>query len=246
MVGILDSAVLFGQGNQGFNPITDDISQYIPSLSVLMDSAIYFDPKIEFRDLQIEINKRKAISVKRQWSKNVGFVADVRYGTFDNYSLSDVNSLNPSYSYAKREEFKFGYGAYLKYPLSDLYDRRNQILIAQAENEQAESMLKLEKNEKRQIILKQYYNLLLTQKLLKIKAKSFETAKINLQIAEKEFLDGIIPVSEFARLSDIVSRSEMDFETTKMDFLTEYMILEELTGIKLRPIKEIKSSNENN
>lgn len=246
LFGIFNSITLSGQEKSTFNPITDDISQYIPPLSVLMDSAIIMDPKIDFRDLQIEINERKSKSARRQWSKNFGLVADFRYGTFDNYSLNDAGALNPSYTYAKREELKFGYGAYLKFPLNDFYDRKNQIMIAQAETSQAESMLKLERNEKRQIILKQYNDLVLSQKILKIKAKSYETAKINLQMAEKEFLDGIIPVSEFARLSDIVSRSEIDFETIRMDFLTNYMMLEEITGIKLRTIKEIQATNENN
>ena len=119
-------------------------------------------------------------------------------------------------------------------------------MIAQAETRQAESMRYLERNEKRQIILKQYNALILSQKLLRIKARSFETAKISLQMAEKEFLDGIIPVSEFARLSDIFSGSEIDYETIYMEFLTNYMMLEEVTGIKLNPIKAIQSSNENN
>lgn len=238
--GICCSLQLTAQDKATFNPLTDDISEYIPPLSVLLDSALSNDPKIDFRLLQIEVNERKFKSVRRQWARNFGVQADFRYGTFDNLSVSDAGTAVPTNVYSTREEFKFGYAAYVKFPIIDFIDRNNQLQLAKAEIYQAESMSHLERNEKRQLVLRQYNELILAQKLLRIKVKSLETARINMQMAEKEFLNGIIPVSEYSRLSESVSGTEIDYETSKMNFLTTYQILEEITGTRFNVLMKYK------
>lgn len=238
--GICCSLHLTAQEKATFNPLTDEISEYIPPLSVLLDSALSNDPKIDFRILQIEVNERKFKSVRRQWTRNFGVQADFRYGTFDNLSVNDAGSTNPTNLYNTREEFKFGYAAYVKFPIIDFIDRNNQLQLAKAEIYQAESMTHLERNEKRQMVLLQYNELILAQRLLRIKIKSLETARINMLMAEKEFLNGIIPVSEYSRLSESVSGTEIDYETTRMSFLTNYQILEEMVGYKFNVLMKYK------
>ena len=49
--------------------------------------------------------------------------------------------------------------------------------------------------------------------------------------------DGIISVSEYSRISEIVTRTEIDLENSRMEFLTAYMILEEITGIRFNLIR---------
>ena len=51
-------------------------------------------------------------------------------------------------------------------------------------------------------------------------------------MAEKQFLNGIINIAEYSSVTEIVSRSEADFESSKMEFRTAYMLLEEIVGIK--------------
>ena len=104
--------------------------------------------------------------------------------------------------------------------------------------EQAQSFSKYQRSDLRQTIIKQYNDLIVKYRILKIKSKYAETSKVSIQMAEKDFLNGIISVAEYTRLSGILSSTETDLESAKMDFRTAYMILEEIIGIKFHIIKD--------
>ena len=82
--------------------------------------------------------------------------------------------------------------------------------------------------------------MIVKHKLLKIKSKYAETAKINMEMAEKQFLNGVVSVAEYSAITEIVSRSEADYESSKMDFRTAFMILEEIVGIKFNLTDKLK------
>jgi hypothetical protein len=58
-------------------------------------------------------------------------------------------------------------------------------------------------------------------------------------MVEKEFLNGVIPLTEYARMSGIVSGSEAEFENARMAFMTAYMLLEEVVGMKFNLVNTI-------
>jgi outer membrane protein TolC len=87
---------------------------------------------------------------------------------------------------------------------------------------------------------------LLKQRLLKIKSKNLSTARVNMEMVEKEFQNGVVSVTEYARISDIVARNESDFETARTDYVTAYMILEEMIGFSLGAQPSTNNTNENN
>jgi len=223
-----------------FNPLEDQIADFLPSLSELLDSAVINDPYVDFRQYATEINKKNLISTKRNWSRTLGVQADFRYGTFDNYSINDAAGSNPSVLYATRTEFKFGYAAYINFPLYELYNRHNLIELNKIEIEQARSMVKVQQNQRRETLIRQYNDLILAHELFKIKAKYLETSRINLQMVEKEFVNGVISVTEFARLSEIASRTEADYVSAKSNMLTAFMLLEETVGMKFNISKDIR------
>jgi len=53
-----------------------------------------------------------------------------------------------------------------------------------------------------------------------------------MEMVEKSFINGTITLTEYSSLTEIASRAEADFETSKMEFRTAYMILEEIVGMK--------------
>jgi hypothetical protein len=53
---------------------------------------------------------------------------------------------------------------------------------------------------------------------------------------EKEFQNGLIPVVEYVRVSDIVSNVEADYEKAKSEFISSRMILEDLAGFPFTAI----------
>ena len=69
---------------------------------------------------------------------------------------------------------------------------------------QAQSMTEVQRDETRQLVIRQYNDLILKQRLLRIKSKYPEALRINMQMVEKEFTNGIISVTEYVPLHFIL------------------------------------------
>ncbi len=254
-IAILSLLILFQLGFAGrlhpqqqkrFDPLKDDIGSILPSLASLMDSAIANNPYIQFRDLQIIVNNCKLKSNQIEWMRNIGFSADVRYGNFYNYSQNDVGGVQPPAVATTRAETKWGGAVYFKFPVYELVNRKNQLKMAGIEVEQAQKMAEVQRDEVRQLVIRQYNELVLKQRLLKIKSKFFETSKISMQLVETEFLNGVIPLTEYTRLSEAASRTAVDYEVSRTDFLTAYLVLEEIVGIDFQLTNQISTTDEGN
>ena len=161
----------------------------------------------------------------------MGVQADSRYGTFDNFSANDNGQFTTLLN-TTNKQFNYGFGVYMKLPIYDLLNRKNQLKQAKNEVEMARSLGEVQETEIRQMVIKQYQDALLRQRLIRIKAQNLGNARVNMEMVEKEFRNGIIPVSEYARISDIVYRAETDYELAKTEFITSKLLLEEIVGFK--------------
>ena len=224
----------------------DNIESILPPLETIIDSAIKNDFYVKFRDQQITVNDSKLKAERSGWTKNLGIQTDVRYGTFDNFSTNTAAGQNPNLFATRSNQLNYGAGAYLKIPIYDIVSRKSQIRLAKAEVEQAQSLSQDQRNTVRQTVIKQYNDLIVKHRILKIKSKYAETSKINMAMAEKEFLNGVIPITEYSRQSESASRTETDFETSLMDFKTAYMLLEEIAGVKFLKNNKIPLSHDGN
>ena len=221
------------QQANGFDLLKDNIELLLPPLETILDSALKRNPDVKFRDMQVIMNEHKLKAFKADWTRNLGIQTDALYGTFDNISSNTTNGgSNPAMLTTKSSQLNYGAGAFIKIPLYNLINRKNQNKLAKAEIEQAQNSSQAQRNVVRQLVIKQYNEVILKHRLLKIKSRYAETAKINLAMAEKQFLNGVITVAEYSSTTEIVSRSETDFESSKMEFRTAFMLLEEIVGIK--------------
>jgi outer membrane protein TolC len=207
-----------------------DTSGSFPPMSVVIDSAIKNNALLKYRNQEINAKESNLKSQQVSWTKNVGIQADTRYGTFDNFSTNTSEGQTPSILATKSSQFNYGVGAFVKIPFYDLFNHKNQINIAKSELNQAESMAEAQREEITQMVIRQYNDLILKQRLLKIKSQNMESSKINMQMGETQFKSGVINLSDYVRISDIVSRAEADYESARADFITAYMVLEEIAG----------------
>ncbi len=215
-----------------FDPLNEDIIEKLQPLNALIDSAIVNDPYVRFRDLQVIVNQCKLKSEQSYWLRNLGVQSDARYGTFNNFSTNYAEGQYPDISATQTSQIKWGIGAFIKFPIIDIVNRKNLLTLAKTEIEQAESMSRLQKNEIRQLVIKQYNELVLRQNILKIKAKYLALINTNVMMVEKEFQNGVVAISEYTRVMGIYTSAESDFETARVEFLTAYMLLEEIVGFK--------------
>lgn len=222
----------FAQQNKEPDLMNDNIESMLPPLETIIDSAIAKNPFVKFRDLQITVNTHKLKSDRADWTRDIGFQTDVRYGTFDNFASNVVQGQNPALISTRNTQTNYGVGAYIRIPFYDFLNRKNQIKLSKAEIEQAKSYSMVQRNELRQLVIRQYNEVIIKQRLLRIKTKYTETSRIHMQMVEKQFISGAITLTEYSSLSEIASRAESDLESSKMEFRTAYMILEEIVGMK--------------
>lgn len=223
----------------------EDFEASLPSLQVLIDSALTKNPYVRFRELQIRVNNYRLKSGRSHWTNSLGLQSDLRYGTFDNFSTNTNEGQVPSMIATRNNQLNYGVGAYIKFPLSELTDRKNLVNIAKTEVEQAKNMAEVQRQEIRQLVIKQYNELVLKMKLLKIKSKHLETSRINIEMAEKEFKSGALSVTEYSRISEIVTLAETDYQTVYAEFSTAYMLLEEIVGFRFIKNNTLSIKNEN-
>jgi len=228
------------------DPKSTDFNIEIPPLSLLIDSAYAHNAFVEYRDLDVQVQQRNLKTDRTYWLRNIGLQTDVRYGSFDHFTTNSVEGEVPTNVTLTSNEIRYGVGAYIKLPLSDAVNHRNQDKIGKLEIAKAERMAEIQREQVRQLVIRQYNDLLLKMRLFKIRVRELETARINQQMADKEFVNGVIQMTEFARISGITTGIESNYEITRTDVITDLMILEDMTGMKFKIIQLAPESNENN
>jgi outer membrane protein TolC len=203
-----------------------------PPLEVLLDSALKHNALVNFRKLEITGKESNLASQRNNWLRNLGMQGDARYGTIDAFS-TNVNGVYSNSLNTSTKLVNYAAGVYFKIPIFDIVNRKTQIRQAKAELEQAKYMVKAQEDELRQMVIRQYQDLLLKQKLLVIKSQNLGSGSVNIEMVEKQFRNGTIPLMEYVRISDMNARIQTDYEMAKSEFLVSKQILEELVGFSL-------------
>ena len=201
----------------------------LPPLKVVIDSVLKRNAMLKFRKSHINVKESTLASERIYWTRNIGIQADSRYGTLNNFSNSDDGVANTAFS-TLSTQYNYSIGFYIKFPVFDMLNRKNQVRLAKFEVDEAKNMAEFQEDEIRQTIIKLYQDLILKQKLLLIRSKGLSDGKINMQMIEKEFRNGIVPVAEFIRITSITSNLEVDYETAKAEFTTAKQVLEDMAG----------------
>lgn len=219
----------FAQTGGKADSINDQVELELPPLLTLIDSAIRHNAMIEFRKHEIEEKTLNITTQRNYWLRNLGVQSDTRYGTFDNF-LSSANSGGTTLQSITTKQFNYGFGFYIKLPVFDVVNRKTQIKQAKAELDQARSMAQALEDDIRQVVIRQYHDILLKQKLLSIKSQSYGSASVNMDMVEKQFRNGLIPIVEYVRISDITSKTHAEYEVAKADFILAKKLLEDFVG----------------
>lgn len=200
-----------------------------PPLNVVIDSVLKQSAMLSFRNSNI-LAKESALATERiYWTKNLGLQADYKYGNMNN-SLANGDDDDDSRVLTTTKQFTYSTGVYLKVPLFDGLNRKNQIQLAKSEVEGAKAMADAQKEEIRQRVILLYQDLLLKQKILQIRSRSLGDARVNMQMVEKEFRNGVVPISEYVRISGMTTNMEAAYETAISEFVTAKKILEDMAG----------------
>jgi hypothetical protein len=54
---------------------------------------------------------------------------------------------------------------------------------------------------------------------------------MNMQMVEKEFRNGVVPISEYVRITTITAEAEVAFESVMSEFIIAKKTTEDMTGL---------------
>tara|TARA_B110000240_G_C13412736_1_gene415907 strand:+ start:177 stop:926 length:750 start_codon:yes stop_codon:yes gene_type:complete len=219
---------------QGQTSELDDISLSgsefkFPPLQVVIDSVLKRSSTVSFRKFNVQSKEATLATERIHWSRNIGFQADTRFGNLSNFATSE-DGLSNTAALTTARQFNYSVGLFLKFPLFDAINRKNQIKLAESEVEAAKSMAEFEKEQIRQTVIKLYQDLILKQKLLKISSISLGNGRVNKQMVEKEFRNGVVPLSEYVRINGITTSIERNYEIAMSEFIISKQLLEDMAG----------------
>ncbi|BAO75964.1 TolC family protein [Winogradskyella sp. PG-2] len=226
------NAVAYAQDTIVDSKKPESFKLLIPMLNVLIDSALTNNGMLGYRKNEIEVKKANLKAKRRNWTRNFGIQADTRYGTFDNFS-NNISGPNTVTLASTTTQTNYGVGLYLKIPVFDIFNRKSDIKQAKAEISQAESLVEFQEYEIRETVIRYYEDLVLKENLLEIQATNLSDAKVNNEMAKKEFTNGQMEIYEYIRISDITAGVATEFEKAKSNLLLAKKLLENYTGVKI-------------
>lgn len=222
-----------------FNPLVDNIQDKLPPLEILIDSAIKNAPLIRMQEAQISLAKYQLKEFKAGLTKNIGLTSSFKWGNSYAYSTSETAGGTPSEFLTFGNQTYFNVGVSLKLPFFDVINHKNS--VNQGKRQIEARLLRKEEiiRETKQSVIFTYQNLLLHQDLLKVKNEAQVTSTLQVKMAEKEFLNGKISISELARVTQTHSANVYSYKQDRMLFYRQYLILEQLVGMKFNLLSEI-------
>ncbi|MBI9035322.1 MAG: TolC family protein [Bacteroidales bacterium] len=254
LLGITESAV--AQGNyyserqnkvDFFNPISDNIADKLPPLEALLDSAVANSPRVLYEDLKTDYYRYEVKSAKRAWTEHFGFQYDFNYANVNwndeifGYEPEDQKDW-PVYSRQLMVSNRYNglVGAYMRFPLTSILDRKNRINKQKKWVEISMAQRDINISQVREEIIELYNQLLQNQKALVVSNDYQEWTSIQMIMAENDFLNQEISISEYTRLKEIQTRGRLEHEKAVNEYINAYDLLQEKTGMKFNLIKEIE------
>jgi len=225
------------RGNQQyFNPLTDDITQYLPPLSALLDTAVENSPSVNFESLKTDFYRYNVKTEKRNILEHLGLSSELNNGRFY-YNDWNEGFQEPEFYYSESRRFNYELGVYVRLPISSIVDRRNRI---NKQKKWVEISMAREQEVAKQVrreVITLYNNLLESQRILKITNDYLQWTYVQMQMAENQFVNGQISTAEMTRLKEFQRRGQTEFAKQKAAFKSAYDQLQELVGMKFNKIK---------
>ncbi len=206
----------------------------LPTLQALIDSTCKNSPILKSQQSNIDINELRLKILKSEWIKNINIESSFQYGMFGNVLLNP-DSENPLANsvLTTNKQTRYSTGVSVKLPISEIISRKHEIKIGEESLEQTRMEKEKLTEELRKLVIIQYNDLILKHKVLLISNNNLQSQNLQLMMTEKEFENNKVNVGEVARIREIQSKSEIEFETAKAAFNTSFQLLQEITRVKL-------------
>lgn len=222
-----------------FNPLTDDITKRLPNLRVLIDSAIANSPNVHIEELRAQYYYMEQISAQRAWLEHFSFNVDWNFGKWNFRDRDELTRIDRFYfSESIRDNYAVGF--YIRFPFATLVDRRNRINKQKKWIEISFAQREINRMFVENLVV-DYYNMMIQwQNYIRIYNDYQRFTDIQMRMAQNQFLNGEIEVSEYTRLKEIQTRGAIEYQQAISEFSKNYQFLEILTGIQFNLVHVLR------
>ena len=211
----------------------NDISKKLPPLDTLIQMAKDFSPFIKVTVSEQQYRDGVVSAEQRAWLEYINLEAGYNYGIFDNLSNQQIAGDPQSQTLFSTEQSRYNVGVSIRLPLSAIINRRARILSAKGEAEKARFETRVAEVELEQKVQYLYNTVLKNHRMYYVSNSIVDSYRVQSLRAEKDFSTGIINVTEYTRLQQMLNQATMNFELHRSEFIASVMALENIIGAEL-------------
>jgi len=215
----------------GFDPLTDDITKKIPSLEVLIDSAIINSHRMRYWDKEITITEYETKSIKRDWANYFAIGGDYKDGRTTSLVFVEDQMGNEVGTLGTTNQARYSLGITFRIPLIAPLDYNNQIKIGKMKIESKIEQKLTEQQALRTEVINLYNELVINQKMLKLDIDNIEYLELTSEMAGTEYSNNKLSLFDLSRARDNLARARYRYVRTKIMFVNAYVMLQEVTGV---------------
>jgi outer membrane protein TolC len=200
------------------------------ALPLLTTAAVQHSSQLRAIDKELAIGQQDVIIAKKNILNIVSLGGNYTYGNLAGVALADPG--NPS-QFTTFSSSRYSTGVAVTLPLDRIATRGNTIKREQLGVERTQALRQERENELRQLVIQSYQNVLLAKKLLTIRQEASVTVQTSYRLAEKQFRQGQLSLTDFSVASNSVTEVAVAETSARTQYETSFMLLEELTGAKV-------------
>jgi len=204
----------------------------LPSLNSLIQTALINSPLVKQQEAMVSMREWQKKSTDIDWTRYLQLFTEARFGSFDYIYFTGTGGTTAEIPSTMR----YNVGTRIQLNLFDALDQKKKVKAA-------ESILDFEKakveESKRLVIdevIKQYNQVITYREIVAIKSDNLQGQMANMEKMEQKFASGDEDLVEYARIKEIATKAQEEFELAKKEFRVAYMLLENLVGVKLSQI----------
>lgn len=200
------------------------------ALPLLIAAAVQHSAQLKALDAEQGMSEQDIKITKKGILSLVSAGANYSYGNLAGVALADPS--NPG-QFTTFSSGRYSTGVGLTIPLDRVTTQGNLVKRAQLNAERNRSLRQERENQIRQQIVQSYQNLLLARKILTIRQEASVTAQTSYRLAEKQFRQGQMPLTDFSAASNQLTEVAVAETSARSLYETSFMLLEELVGTKI-------------
>lgn len=233
---LLTSFINFSEASAQLTTVDATLTKALATdelLPLLIDAAIKNSPLIKKHTNNRKVAESNLKVSKSQILNGVTIGGNYHYGT--NYSaVTDQTSYENVLNRLTMVQSGFySVGGGISFPLTSFINRKHLLRANRAQIEMVENDKDMSALSIKQDVINLYQAFKLSHKLLALNSGNRQAFQVNYNLAEKEFLQGQLSVSDISRMLDLFNKSKMEYETSLNAFQTNLIQLETFTGTTL-------------